>query len=69
MNNHRWGALGLMVVCVVLVLCGVFVLGFLDEPSAVGRMRTAIAVIGGVLVVGGAAAGVFGVRMLVARRT
>jgi hypothetical protein len=69
MNSHRWNALGLLAVCVVLVLCGGFVLGFLGEPSAVGRMRTAIAVVGAVLVVGGAAAGVFGVRMLVARRT
>lgn len=69
MNNHRWGALGLLASCIVLLICGAFVLGFLGEPSAVGRMRAAIAVIGAVLVIGGAAAGAFGVRMLVVRRT
>jgi hypothetical protein len=69
MNNHRWGALGLLAACVVLFICGVFVLGFLGEPSAVGRMRTALAVIGGVLILAGVAAAAFGVRMLIARRT
>ncbi len=69
MNNHRWGALGLLAACVVLIICGVFVLGFLSEPSAVGRMRTAIEVIGGLLMLGGAVGAFFGVRMLMARRT
>ena len=69
MNNHRLGALGLMASCVVLLVCGVFVLGFLGEPSAVGRMRTALEVIGGVLILAGAVAAFLGVRMLVARRT
>jgi hypothetical protein len=69
MNNHRWGALGLLAGCVVLLICGVYVLGFLGEPSAVGRMRTALELIGGVLILAGAVAAFFGVRMLVARRT
>ena len=69
MKNHRWGALGLLMACVVFLICGVFVLGFLGEPSAVGRMRAAIEVIGGVLIVAAAVAGFFGVRMLIARRT
>ena len=69
MNDHRWGALGLLAACVVLVICGVFVLGFLGEPSAVGRMRTALAVIGGVLILAGVAAAALGLRMLIARRT
>lgn len=69
MNNHRWGALGLLAACIVFVICGVFVLGFLAEPSAVGRVRVALMVIGGGLIVAGVAAAVFGVRMLVARRT
>ena len=69
MNNHRWGAFGLLAGCVVLLICGAFVLGFLGEPSAVGRMRTALEVIGGVLILAGAVAAFFGVRMLVARRT
>jgi hypothetical protein len=69
MNDHRWGALGLLAACVVLLICGVFVLGFLGEPSAVGRMRTALAVIGGVLILAGVVAAALGVRMLIARRT
>ena len=69
MNNHRWGALGLLATCAVLIICGAFVLGFLGEPSAVGRMRTAIELIGGVLILGGAVGAFFGVRMLASRRT
>jgi hypothetical protein len=69
MNNHRWGALGLLAACVVLLICGVFVLGFLDEPSAVGRMRTALEAIGALLILAGIVAAFFGVRMLIARRT
>lgn len=69
MNSHRWGALGLLAACIVLIICGVFVLGFLGEPSAIGRMRTAIEVIGGVLMLAGAVGAFFGVRMLMARRT
>ena len=69
MNDHRWGALGLLAVCVVLLICGGYVLGFLTEPSAVGRLRAALVVIGGGLILAGVAAAVFGVRMLIVRRT
>lgn len=69
MKGHHWGALGLLAACVVLVICGVFVLGFLGEPSAVGRVRTALEVIGALFIAAGAAAAFFGVRMLIARRT
>jgi hypothetical protein len=58
-----------VVVAVVFVVWGAFVLGFLDEPSAIGRMRAALIGIGvGSIVVGvvGAAAGVW---MLVRRRS
>lgn len=69
MNEHRWGALGLLALCIVAVICGVFVLGFLAEPSAVGRVRVALMVIGGGMIIAGVAGAVFGVRMLVTRRT
>ena len=69
MNSHRWGALGLLATGVVLVLCGLFVLSFLGEPSAVGRVRAAVEVIGGALIVVAAVAAFFGVRMLMRPRT
>jgi hypothetical protein len=57
------------VVGAALLLWGWFVLGFLTEPSAVGRMRSALVGIGvGSLVVGAAGAGV-GLWMLFRRRT
>lgn len=59
----------MLAACIVFVICGVFVLGFLGEPSAVGRMRTGLMVIGVGLILAGVVAAVFGVRMLVARRT
>lgn len=47
-----------VVVAVVIFLWGLFVLGFLTEPSAVGRMRAALVTIGvGSIAVGGAGAG------------
>lgn len=69
MKNHRWGALGLLACSIVFLLWGVFVLGFLAEPSAVGRMRVALAVIGAGSIVLAAGLAVVGLRMLVARRT
>ena len=67
----RWGgwASTLLVFGVMLVVAGWFVLSFLTEPSAVGRMRTALMAIGvGSIAVGGAGA-VAGAWMLIARRT
>jgi hypothetical protein len=57
-----------VIVAAVFVLWGWFVLGFLSEPSAIGRMRTALVAIGAgsiVLGVGGAGAGLW---MLFRRR-
>ena len=60
---------GSFVFGVALVVAGWIVLSFLTEPSAVGRMRTALMAIGvGSIAVGGAGA-VAGVWMLIARRT
>ena len=48
----------IVVVAVVFLAWGVFVLGFLSEPSAIGRMRTALIGIGaGSIVLGVAGAG------------
>lgn len=69
MSSHRWGAIALLAACIVLVAWGIFVLGFLAEPSAVGRMRVALVLIGGISIVLGAAAAVAGLRMLISRRT
>jgi len=53
----------------VLLLAGWFVLGYLDEPSAVDRVRALLIAIGGGAIALGLAAAVAGVWMLVARRT
>ena len=59
----------IVVVAIVFFLWGVFVLGFLSEPSAIGRMRTALIGIGaGSIVLGVAGAGA-GLWMLFRRRT
>jgi hypothetical protein len=58
-----------VIVAVVFALWGLFVLGFLSEPSAIGRMRAALVGIGaGSIVVGAAGVGV-GLWMLFRRRT
>ena len=59
----------IVVVAVVFLAWGVFVLGFLSEPSAVGRMRAALVAVGaGSMVLGAAGAGA-GLWMLFRRRT
>lgn len=69
MHAPRWIWWTALAVGVVLLLWGWFVLGFLTEPSAVGRMRSALVGIGvGSLVVGVAGVGV-GLWMLFRRRT
>ena len=61
---------GLLVVAAVgLVYWGLFVLGFLDQPSAVDRVRVALIVIGGGSLAIGAACAVAATWMLFARRT
>jgi hypothetical protein len=58
-----------VIVAIVFALWGFFVLGFLSEPSAIGRMRAALVGIGaGSIVVGAAGVGV-GLWMLFRRRT
>ena len=52
-----------------LVWWGVFVLGFLAEPSAVGNMRTGLILIGVGSLTAGAACAATATWMLLARRT
>jgi hypothetical protein len=68
MRRNSWG-LTVIVVAAVLVVGGWFVLSFLTEPSAVGRMRTALITIGAAAIAVGAIGVVAGVWMLIARRT
>jgi hypothetical protein len=53
----------------LLLWWGWFVLGFLEEPSAVGNLRVALIVIGAGSLALGVTSGLAGVWMLVARRT
>ena len=58
-----------VIVASVFCLWGLFVLGFLSEPSAVGRMRAALVGVGvGSIAVGVVGAGT-GLWMLFRRRT
>lgn len=59
----------LLIGAILFVAWGWFVLGFLTEPSAVGRMRAGLIVIGGVSIALGVIAAVAGLWMLLARRT
>lgn len=68
MRRRSW-AWTLVVVGLALVVAGWVVIGFLTEPSAVGRMRTALITIGAASIAIGAIGGVAGVWMLIARRT
>lgn len=54
---------------VALVLAGAGMLSFINEPSVVGRMHTAVLGIGTACIVLGLAGGATGIWMLVARRT
>ena len=58
-----------VVVAVVILAWGVFVLGFLSEPSAVGRMRAGLVTIGVGSIVVGLAGGGTGLWMLFRRRS
>ena len=68
MTRRSW-AWSLVVVGLALVVAGWVVMSFLTEPSAVGRMRTALIAIGAGSIAVGAIGGVAGVWMLIARRT
>ena len=68
MTRRSWGWT-LVVIGLALVVAGWVVMSFLTEPSAVGRMRTALIAIGAGSIAVGAIGGVAGVWMLIARRT
>ena len=69
MSAPKWVWWSLVIGAVLLVAWGWFVLGFLTEPSAVGRMRAGLIVIGGVSIALGVGAAIAGLWMLIARRT
>ena len=69
MSGRRWIGLTLVVLAALLVWWGWFVVGFLGEPSAVGRLRIALLVTGFGSIGAGVAGGVAGVWMLATRRT
>ena len=68
MTRRSW-AWSLIVIGLALVVAGWVVMSFLTEPSAVGRMRTALIAIGAGSIAVGAIGGVAGAWMLIARRT
>lgn len=68
-TRPRWLWWILVFAGVALIVVGIFVLGFLSEPSAVGRMRAALYVIGAGSIAVGVAAGGGGAWMLASRRT
>lgn len=69
MKVPRWVWWTLLIASPVLLIAGSYVLGFLSEPSAVGRMRAALYVIGAGSILLGLVSGVASVWMLVRHRT
>jgi hypothetical protein len=67
--TRRSWAWSLVVIGLALMVAGWGVMSFLTEPSAVGRMRTALIAIGAGSIAVGAIGGVAGVWMLIGRRT
>lgn len=68
MTRRSW-AWSLVVIGLALVVAGWVVMSFLTEPSAVGRMRTALIAIGAGSIAVGVIGGVAGAWMLIGRRT
>ncbi|HEV2414274.1 MAG TPA: hypothetical protein VGX27_05660 [Candidatus Dormibacteraeota bacterium] len=68
MRARSW-AWTLVAIAVLLIAAGIFVLSFRSEPSAVGRLRTGLDVIGGGCIAIGVLGGATGAWMLVSRRT
>jgi len=66
-NVPRWVWWAILGGAAFLLIWGWFVLGFLSEPSAVGRMRTALVFIGAGSMVVGIAGGVISLAFLVVR--
>jgi hypothetical protein len=61
---------GLLILgAVALVYWGLFVLGFLDQPSAVDRVRVALILVGGGSLAVGAGCAAAATWMLLTRRT
>jgi hypothetical protein len=65
MKAPRWVWWSLLIVAAIFLLWGWFILGFLTEPSAVGRLRTALIVIGAGSIVAGVTGAFVGIAMLV----
>ena len=65
---RRWMSLVVIAGAAGLVWWGWFVLGFLQEPSAVDRVRAALIVIGGGSIAAGFAGAGLGAVMLIASR-
>jgi hypothetical protein len=68
-GDRRWYFALLVLGAVVLLYWGLFVLGFLGQPSAVDRVRVALIVIGGGSLAVGAGCAAAATWMLFARRT
>ncbi|HEX2681732.1 MAG TPA: hypothetical protein VHQ03_10610 [Candidatus Dormibacteraeota bacterium] len=69
MKPPTWVGWTLLIVGAVLVGFGLAVLGFLSEPSAVGRVRTLLQVIGYGFIAVGIAGGVSGLWIHLRNRT
>ena len=67
LSRSTWWTI--VIVAAVFFLWGLFVLGFLSEPSAVGRMRAALVGIGAGSMAVGVAGAAAGLWMLFRRRT
>lgn len=67
LSRSTWWTI--VIVAVVFFLWGLFVLGFLSEPSAIGRLRAALIGIGAGSIVLGAGGVAVGLWMLYRRRT
>jgi hypothetical protein len=65
MRIPRWVWWTLLTVALVLLVWGWFILSFLTEPSAIGRLRTALIVMGAGSIVVGIVGAVVGVSMLI----
>jgi hypothetical protein len=65
MRIARWVWWTLVTVALILLVWGWFVLSFLTEPSAIGRLRTALIVMGAGSIVVGIAGALVGAVMLI----
>ena len=65
MRAPRWAWWTVVVVAVFLLVWGWYVLGFLTEPSAVGRLRAGLIVIGAGSMLAGIVGAVIGLAYLV----